>query len=192
MINVNVLPDGWTIAGVVASFLVAVIALGLGVFTYKQTKNMQKREQKERILREIIEWVLDVKRKTVPTDIDQVILAGKRKFEFISISLADAMLKAELMKLRALENSIPVVNELDNVWRSAFFCSQLAERIMGYRPSDQQRKIWSKATLDIVIRIDQLEEQKKLNDEELYHGQKKLLEDISACFKVLVKIEATS
>ena len=60
VIDVKVLTSGWTIAGVIASFLVAVVALGLGVSSFIQTKNLQKKERKERLLKEIIEWAIDV------------------------------------------------------------------------------------------------------------------------------------
>ncbi|MFC2001850.1 hypothetical protein ACFLUZ_05025 [Chloroflexota bacterium] len=60
MIDVNVLTSGWTIAGVIASFLVAAIALGLGVSSLVQTQRLQKRERKDRLLNEIIEWAIDV------------------------------------------------------------------------------------------------------------------------------------
>jgi hypothetical protein len=167
-----------------------IVALGIGVASILHSRSIQKKERRERLLNEIIEWISEFKRKTVPTDFNQVMLAGKRKYEFISSALTDAMLKAELMKLRATENNIPVLDELDNVWHSAFFCAQLAERILGNKPNEQQRNSWSKAACDIIIRIDELEKQNKLTDEEIYHGQKKLLEDISACLKSLVKIEA--
>lgn len=179
--------DTWLAISAGATFLLALAAF----WAIWQNHSLQKRERKERLLNEIIEWVSDFKRKAVPTDIDQVELAGKRKYEFISISLADAMLKGELIKLRATENEIPILHELDDVWQSGFFCAQLASRMLGNKPTEQQRKSWSKAALDVIIRIDKLEEQGKLTDKELYHGQKKFLEDISACLKVLVKFEAT-
>ena len=56
MIDVNVLTSGRTIAGVIASFLVAAIALGLGLSSLIQTQRLQKRERRERLLNEIIEW----------------------------------------------------------------------------------------------------------------------------------------
>ena len=96
------------------------------------------------------------------------------------------------MALRASENSIPVEKELNNVWHSAFFCSQLAARINGNKPTDEQRKRWIKNALDIVVRIDQLEEQGNLTDKEMYDGQRDLLEKISLCLKKLVEVEATS
>ncbi len=60
VIDVNVLTTGWIIAGVIASFLVAVVALGLGVSSFIQTKNLQKKERRERLLNEIIEWATDI------------------------------------------------------------------------------------------------------------------------------------
>lgn len=170
-----------------------IVALAIGVASILHTRSILKKEQKKKLLNEIIEWVFEFKQKAVPTDFSHVMLAGTRKYEFISIALSYVMLKAELIKLRVKENDIKVLDELDNVWHSAFFCSQLAQRILGNRPSEQQRINWSKeskAACDITIRIDELEKQKRLTDEEIYNGQKKLLEDISACLKTLVKIEA--
>ncbi len=60
VIDVNVLTTGWIIAGVIASFLVAVVALGLGVSSFIQTKNLQKKERRERLLNEIIKWAINV------------------------------------------------------------------------------------------------------------------------------------
>lgn len=176
-----------------AIMLTALVTLTLASAAFKNihdTNEREKRDRKERLLNEIIEWVSEVKRKTVPTDIEQITYAGKGKYEIISLSLSGVMLEAELIKLRATENTIPVVDELDNVWQSAFYCAQLASRIIGNTPSVQQRKSWSQGALNVVKRIDELEKQGKLTDEAMYHGQKKLLEDISACLKALVKIEA--
>jgi len=60
VVDVNVLTSGWTIAGVIASFLVAAVALGLGVSSFIQTKNFQKKERRERLLNEIIDWAIDI------------------------------------------------------------------------------------------------------------------------------------
>ncbi len=61
-LDVNVLTNGWTIAGIIASFLVAAIALGLGLASIIQTNRLQKRERKERLLNEIIEWATNISR----------------------------------------------------------------------------------------------------------------------------------
>ena len=118
--------------------LVAVlVALGIGLVSILHTQSLQKKERKERLLNEIVEWVwyqqLNVKRSQQIST--KCCWAGKINYEFISISLADEMLKAELIKLRATENAIPILNELDNVWQSAFFCAQLASRILGNTPT---------------------------------------------------------
>ncbi len=167
-----------------------VVALSIGVASIIQTNKLQKRERKERILSEIVDWVSDFKCKVVPTTFSEVNIAQKNKYEYISTSLASAMLKAELMKLRAKENCYEVVEELDNVWRSAFLCAQLANRMLGIRPSEEQLSRWDKPAVDISQKIDKLEKEKKLSDEELYKCQRQLLTDISTCIGVLVKLEA--
>ncbi len=59
-IDINVLTNGWTIAGVVASFLVALIALGLGIWSNIRLNRIQKFERKERFLERIIDWATDI------------------------------------------------------------------------------------------------------------------------------------
>ena len=158
----------------------------------KQYKEREERDRKERLLNEIIEWVLNVKLSMVHGMAQANIVAEKpQKYRQIFIAISDALLDAELMTLRASENSIPAEEELNNVWHSAFFCSQLAARIAGEKPTDEQRKRWGKNAIDIVTKIDKLEEQDNLTDKELYDGQKDLLEKISVCLKKMVKIEAT-
>lgn len=177
----------WIAISAGATFLLALAAF----WAIWQNHSLQKRERRERLLNEIIEWVSDVKRKMLQADTQTIMLKGKRRYEYISLAISDALLKAELMSLRASKNSIPVENELNNVWQSAFFCSQLAARITGKKPTDEQRRRWSKNALDIVARIDQLEEQGNLTDQAMYDGQKDLLQKISSCLENLVKIEAT-
>lgn len=165
VIDVTVLTTGWTIAGVIASSSVAVIALGLGVLSLRQTQRLQKRERKARILNEIITWVLNVKLSMVHADTQAIMLGRKQRYNTMFLAISDALLNAELMSLRASENSIPEKKELNDVWHAAFFCSQLAARITGKKPSEEQRKRWSKNAIDIITRIDQLEEQGKLTDQ---------------------------
>lgn len=73
-IDVNVVPCIWTILGVIASFLVAFIALAIGVVSLIQTKKLQekqwniaqKSEQNEytmSLLNEIKRWILEVFRE---------------------------------------------------------------------------------------------------------------------------------
>ena len=175
-----------------ATFGTLILALAT-VLTIKTNNEREKRNRKERILNEIIKWVLNVKLSTVHGMAQvNMVVERQQKYGQIFIAISDALLDAELMALRASENSIPVEKELNNVWHSAFFCSQLAARINGNKPTDEQRKRWIKNALDIVVRIDQLEEQGNLTDKEMYDGQRDLLEKISLCLKKLVEVEATS
>ena len=54
-----------------------LVALSLGVASLVQTKRLQKRERKERLLNEIIEWVSDVKFKTLQADTQTMMLKRK-------------------------------------------------------------------------------------------------------------------
>lgn len=60
VLDVSVLNNGWTVAGVIASFLVAFVALGLGLSSLIQTERLQKKEREERLLNEIIEWATGI------------------------------------------------------------------------------------------------------------------------------------
>jgi len=59
-IDVNILSDNWSIAGVVASFLVAGIALWLGIRSSRQLYKMRRVEKRESGIKEIIAWATDV------------------------------------------------------------------------------------------------------------------------------------
>lgn len=190
--NGGVTTSDWI--NLIAAILVGGGTLFLGIMalrTIRQNRSIQKAEKRERLLNKIIEWVLDVKISMLQGDDQAIILERKQRYDRIFFAISDVLLNAELMNLRASENSISVEKELNNVWQSAFFCSQLAARIAGKKTTDEQRKRWSKNAIDIVARIDQLEEQGNLTDQEMYNGQKDLLEKISICLKKLVKAEAT-
>ena len=60
VIDVNVLTNGWTIAGVVASFLVAVVALSLGLKSIYETRHLQDIKLREEILDKILAWLVDI------------------------------------------------------------------------------------------------------------------------------------
>lgn len=60
--DVNVLTNQWTIAGVIASFLVAAIALFLGLHSSWKINKLRRLEKREGIIKEIIEWATDILR----------------------------------------------------------------------------------------------------------------------------------
>lgn len=63
--------DKWASAGGPAIMLIAIaVALGIGLAGILQTRNMQRNEQKRRLLSEIIEWALDIARCGVERDIE--------------------------------------------------------------------------------------------------------------------------
>lgn len=175
-----------------------LVLAGVAIFSFEESRRLreqykerEERDRKARLLNEIIKWVLDVKISMLQGDAQTIMLERKQRYDRIFLAISDALLNAELMNLRATENSIQVEKELNDVWQSAFFCSQLAVRITGKKPTDEQRKRWGKNALDIVARVDQLEEQGNLTDQEMYDGQKDLLEKVSICLKKLVEVEAT-
>lgn len=75
-LDVNVLTNGWVIAGVIASFLVAFIALGLGVASIIQTQRLQKRERKERKLITVIEWATNILKCETATPLPPLPIEG--------------------------------------------------------------------------------------------------------------------
>ncbi len=54
------LTNQWTIAGVIASFLVATIALFLGLHSSWKIDKLRRLEKREGIIKEIIEWSTDI------------------------------------------------------------------------------------------------------------------------------------
>ena len=60
VIDVNVLTNFWTISGVIASFLVAGIALWLGIRSNRQLHKIHSVEKRESGIQEIIAWATDV------------------------------------------------------------------------------------------------------------------------------------
>ena len=175
-----------------AAMVVATLFLAWATFTViNNDRQREERERKERILNEIIEWVSVLKLRTLQANRQITVLQKKQGYEGLFFAISDELVKAELMKLRASENAIPVEKELKDVWQDAFFCSQLALRMAGGKPTEEQRKRWSKDALDVVTRIDQLEKQGNLTDQEMYNGKRDLMEKISSCFKKLAEVEAT-
>lgn len=56
VLDVNVVTNWWTIAGVIASFLVAFVALLIAWLANRQVYKKNKLEKKEKGLKEIIDW----------------------------------------------------------------------------------------------------------------------------------------
>ena len=56
VIDVNVLTSGWTIAGVIASFCVAAIALWLGIKSNRQLYELRRLEKQEYLVNKIVDW----------------------------------------------------------------------------------------------------------------------------------------
>ena len=180
--------DDWA---TILSASVMLLLAGAAVWAIMDNRYARKVDRKERLLNEIIEWVSVLKLRTLQANRQITVLEKERGYEGLFFAISDELVKAELINLLASENSIPVENELNNVWQSAFFCSQLAGRMAGKKPTDEQRKSWSENALDIVARIDQLEEQGNLTGQEMYNGQKDLLEKVSLCLKKLAEVKAT-
>ena len=60
VLDVNVLTNGWTIAGVIASFLVAFVALGFGLKSIYETRHLLDIKFREEILDKILYWLEDI------------------------------------------------------------------------------------------------------------------------------------
>jgi len=80
VIDVNVLTSGWTIAGVIASFLVAAVALGLGIHSTRQLNKLRRLEAERSAAQEIINWATEVVDFTAghtltPKDITDILVA---------------------------------------------------------------------------------------------------------------------
>lgn len=81
VIDVNVLTNWWTIAGVIASFLVAGIALWLGMNSSRQLNKIRRAEKERSGLKEIIDWAIEVIEFTAghglgSKEITEVVLSG--------------------------------------------------------------------------------------------------------------------
>ena len=80
-----------------------VVALAIGVVSLVQTQNLQKRERKERLLNEIIEWATDVGKRG--SDLDFICLAaqldeqpwGELNLPTLQSSLRELRQRAEYM-----------------------------------------------------------------------------------------------
>ena len=59
-IDVNIVANDWTIASVVASFIIALIALILGISSTRQIRGIRKDEKREHNLRDIIKWAIRI------------------------------------------------------------------------------------------------------------------------------------
>jgi hypothetical protein len=71
-VNINIglwLKDWATPLSALATLAAVIVALGLGVWSIIQTQRLQKKERKERLLNEIIEWVTDIQKVSLEIDI---------------------------------------------------------------------------------------------------------------------------
>ncbi len=156
MINVNVLSSGWTIAGVIASFFVAAVALGLGVASIIQTKNLQKRERKERLLNEIIEWAEDIRKSSsesidpnkIEFDAQPMQIASQQGFiqlrwSYQSLNTKSGYMKEAISKvfgynlLSAVEKVIQVLDEAIEILEGCITskAKENSEKVEKYRKS---------------------------------------------------------
>ncbi|MGD1119812.1 MAG: hypothetical protein ABR886_10045 [Dehalococcoidales bacterium] len=53
-----------------ATLVAVIVALGVGVASIFQTKNIQKRERKERLINEIIDWLYEIHNSSLDPNID--------------------------------------------------------------------------------------------------------------------------
>jgi hypothetical protein len=116
MIQLEILESGWGIAGVIASFLVAAIALGLGVISYIQTNNIKKRERKERRLNEIIEWarnIIEYDNREVMEGIDRTVDKDNPAMKSLLLSMSENNYFIQF-KNTCINVVIPTANNIDH------------------------------------------------------------------------------
>jgi len=61
-----------------------IVALGLGLYSLIQTHKLQKRERRERLLNEIIEWAKDIHKSSLEIDIPFIDMSRIRELEMQS------------------------------------------------------------------------------------------------------------
>ena len=66
VLDVNILNSFWPIAGVIVSFLVVLVALGLGVSSIIQTNNIFKKQRRDSWLRDIRQWAEEIHSNFAP------------------------------------------------------------------------------------------------------------------------------
>ncbi len=93
--------DWINFGAVIAIVFSAIVALSLGVSSLIQTRNMQKREYRDRLLNEITEWAMDIVRsmpETILPNLDMII--QKEKKEVISPIFFGLWLKLEAVNAK--------------------------------------------------------------------------------------------
>lgn len=77
---------------------VVIVALGLGLSSLIQTQSLQKRERKERLLDEIIEWAIDLNKATLGQNISLVSLKGRDLITAIYYGFAQLSSRSKYIK----------------------------------------------------------------------------------------------
>lgn len=73
VLDVNVLTNPWTIAGVFTTVFIAFVALFIGLYSNWRINKIRKAEKKERIIKQIVEWAMEIHTtglRTEPPGID--------------------------------------------------------------------------------------------------------------------------
>jgi len=117
VLDVNVLTNWWTIAGVIASFLVAGIALWLGINSSRQLDKIRRAEKERSGLKEIIDWAIEVIEFTA----GQTALGSKETMEVISSGLP-----LEIVKKTVAEEQHVKLNKLSS---KALYVDSLRARL---------------------------------------------------------------
>ena len=86
--------DGITLGAV-------VVALGIGVASILHTRSLQKKERRERLLNEIIEWAIDIGKCGKRADLSDLLhIADDKQESFLPIRMTEAALNIGLMEGR--------------------------------------------------------------------------------------------
>jgi hypothetical protein len=129
------LKDWATPLSAIATLAAVIVALGLGVASIVQTQRLQKRERRERLLNEIIEWAEDVSARMSPVDI-------LKNPEWVLGTKLDSEEKFRFLQIYGL---LDLVHQYAVSDLYGEYISQIASRV---------RKDLGKAVHDLIIKIE--------------------------------------
>ena len=118
VLDVNVLTSGWAIAGVIASFLVAVIALFLGINSSRQINKIRKDEKRERLINEIIEWAEDAAKSAISRQTKSRRELRKTELEY-KVWREKGIYITGLVENSSVVSLLPLIKKIDNKLQQA-------------------------------------------------------------------------
>lgn len=141
VIDVNVLTNGWAIAGVIASLTVAFVALGLGLMSIYETRRLYDIKFREEVLEKISDWLRDVTElKNVgssPTISELYQVFADTQKSKLSLSLEAWNKQLECLKL-AMRGTIMVSNFHDTEKPLPKAMNGLMQKLIGLSDLNRQ------------------------------------------------------